>query len=632
MSISNPSDSAPHGEPTSHVMDQSDRLQSLPTEEHGHPPISTNIALDLAPPDLPQPHTVSPASLLPSNRLRRDENASEEEHAGAGRNENTERPAQDGPFGSDMPPMTGDHASTTESGHRRNEAVATDSSDELPGSSLWTHFTQLLQRIHDSITHVSGDRPVVPLHEESEYERSEAREHEEHDQSVGTENSARSNNLLDSQEDRASAVAVHDEPHNPSINQPASHQETDTRVQSEAPLEDSHASPQEAPANESTPDSVEHDRTSHEQTSPHLLVYIPSHASPFPFSFLYDTTACIAWPVLERAEQPVSDTNGENADTRTVHVLGMPFHISITMRPAPPDEVPDINKARAYVKELEVVDSELRMRMIRFGMSDIGIYGVVDDMSSQGQCVMGCGVCLEPYPTEDKPAWFTEGKPGEDETVVALPCPGFHTIHARCLFDWLSKRAPSKWTCPYCRAPIKGDVSTTKEAMHTIGLREHVRQKEREAGLRCDAPACLPYDSDDEKHRSPLIQLMPCRHEIHLDCLCMGMRIEMAQAQMNCSEIQGDQSSRHAGSKKETGRDLENPDEEEDAVDDNEYAWATSSTSLSTGMHSDSSSLDQDTIGKWVTCSACRKDAWARLPRRRQPRRMPRSVCTNLSS
>ena len=378
-------------------MDQSDRLQSLPTEEHGHPPISTNIALDLAPPDLPQPHTVSPASFLPSNRLRRDENASEEEHAGAGRNENTERPAQDGPFGSDMPPMTGDHASTTESGHRRNEAVATDSSDELPGSSLWTHFTQLLQRIHDSITHVSGDRPVVPLHEESEYERSEAREHEEHDQSVGTENSARSNNLLDSQEDRASAVAVHDEPHNPSINQPASHQETDTRVHSEAPLEDSHASPQEAPANESTPDSVEHDRTSHGQTSPHLLVYIPSHASPFPFSFLYDTTACIAWPVLERAEQPVSDTNGENADTRTVHVLGMPFHISITMRPAPPDEVPDINKARAYVKELEVVDSELRMRMIRFGMSDIGIYGVVDDMSSQGQCVMGCGVCLEPY-------------------------------------------------------------------------------------------------------------------------------------------------------------------------------------------------------------------------------------------
>ena len=175
-------------------------------------------------------------------------------------------------------------------------------------------------------------------------------------------------------------------------------------------------------------------------------------------------------------------------------------------------------------------------------------------------------------------------------------------------------------------------MSTTKEAMHTIGLREHVRQKEREAGLRCDAPACLPYDSDDEKHRSPLIQLMPCRHEIHLDCLCMGMRIEMAQTQMNCSEIQGDQSSRHAGSKKETGRDLENPDEEEDAADDNEYAWATSSTSLSTGMHSDSSSLDQDTIGKWVTCSACRKDAWARLPRRRQPRRMPRSVCTNPSS
>ena len=168
MSISNPSDSAPHGEPASHVMDQSDRLQSLPTEEHGHPPISTNIALDLAPPDLPQPHTVSPASLFPSNQLRRDENASEEEHAGADTNENTERPAQDGPFGSDMPPMTGDHASTTESGHRRNEAVATDSSDELPGRSLWTHFTQLLQRIHDSITHVSGDRPVVPLPEENE--------------------------------------------------------------------------------------------------------------------------------------------------------------------------------------------------------------------------------------------------------------------------------------------------------------------------------------------------------------------------------------------------------------------------------------------------------------------------------
>ena len=333
--------------------------------------------------------------------------------------------------------------------------------------------------------------------------------------------------------------------------------------------------------------------------SSRFFMYIPEQASPFPFPLLSDVGSNLVWPIIDCIERTGNQDTGEES-TRLVHVLGMPFHLTFTMRPSDPNDVPDSNKARAYVESLERVDAELRSRMAHFSITSASVESSND---ASMQHVSGCGVCLEPYPIEDKPAWFTEGTNEPDETVVAIPCHGFHTIHASCLVEWLSSKAPSQWSCPYCRAPLR---SNAKHNPPPMTLREYVRQKEREQGWRCDAPTCFPCYSDGEKHESPLIKLMPCRHEIHLDCLCTNMRIEMA----------------YSGAR--TCTDCED-DTDDDDTTDSMTEESESAPHLDANVHSTSdltlNCAENDTIGKWLTCSVCRRDAWALLPRRQRPRR-----------
>lgn len=333
--------------------------------------------------------------------------------------------------------------------------------------------------------------------------------------------------------------------------------------------------------------------------SSRFFMYIPEQASPFPFPLLSDVGSNLVWPIIDCIERTRNQDTGEES-TRLVHVLGMPFHLTFTMRPSDPNDVPDSNKARAYVESLERVDAELRSRMAHFSITSASVESSND---ASMQHVSGCGVCLEPYPIEDKPAWFTEGTNEPDETVVAIPCHGFHTIHASCLVEWLSSKAPSQWSCPYCRAPLR---SNAKHNPPPMTLREYVKQKEREHGWRCDAPTCFPCYSDGEKHESPLIKLMPCRHEIHLDCLCTNMRIEMA----------------YSGARSYT--DCEE-DTDDDDTNDSMTEERESAPHLDANVHLASdltqNCTENDTIGKWLTCSVCRRDAWALLPRRQRPRR-----------
>lgn len=167
----------------------------------------------------------------------------------------------------------------------------------------------------------------------------------------------------------------------------------------------------------------------------------------------------------------------------------------------------------------------------------------------------------------------------------------------------MPSKAPSQWSCPYCRAPLR---SNAKHNPPPMTLREYVRQKEREQGWRCDAPTCFPCYSDGEKHESPLIKLMPCRHEIHLDCLCTNMRIEMAYSgARSCTDCEDDT--------------------DDDDTTDSMTEESESAPHLDANVHSTSdltqNCAENDTIGKWLTCSVCRRDAWALLPRRQRPRR-----------
>lgn len=379
---------------------------------------------------------------------------------------------------------------------------------------------------------------------------------------------------------------------------------------------------------------------------PHFLIYIPRSNSPLPFSMLYDAQVGIAWPLIERTPPGTSIDIGaafheafnninmgieSNQEQPAFHILGIPFHVSFM---APPREDPDPEKAAAFVDKLETVDHELRMRMARFGLSNINVYGVLDDEALDGSSVVGCGICLEPYATEDRPLWFTGKEQGEMERVVAVPCSGYHTVHAACLRSWLSHKPPSKWSCPFCRAPLgaaaqqcaSNSRSAAEEASPDsheeappMSLREYVHERERKARWRCDAPACLPCYGDNGRF-SRMVQMMPCHHQIHLDCLCTSMSVECCNSRAN-------------------GTNDENEgyyDDIVDADDDDEESLRGSRSldwsSMESSVHSDPGvSTERDTIGKWVTCAACRKDAWAEVPTRRRPRRtlahsMSRSV------
>ncbi|WFD01570.1 RING-type E3 ubiquitin transferase [Malassezia obtusa] len=332
------------------------------------------------------------------------------------------------------------------------------------------------------------------------------------------------------------------------------------------------------------------------ENGPQFLMYIPRTVSPFPFAFLYDTEASLAWPILDQeASNPESD-----GPPRTVHVVGFPFRVSFSFR-TEPEEQADPERAAEYVRHLEHVDAELRKRMSRFGIGDLGM----DVFGESEGTVTGCGVCLEPYAIEDRPTWFVGEEQSEKEAVVVVPCRGFHTLHACCLRDWLANTPPSKWVCPFCRHSLREN-----EPCPT--LLEHVREKEREAGWRCDAPACLPRDLEHDgpcDARAPpafgtqLVTMHPCRHEVHMDCLCTAMSVEYSAAF--------------------EPTDAEASDE--DDTDASDTAGTDAEPLSQSRQLPPVECADQpvklDTVGKWVVCPSCRKDAWAQVPTCRRPSR-----------
>lgn len=354
-------------------------------------------------------------------------------------------------------------------------------------------------------------------------------------------------------------------------------------------------------------------------------LFVPFGASPLPFSFIYDSNTQTAWPIAQVT--PGTPPGGPSPDAPDSQqprlVAGPPFRIILDIQFASPPapEQPDAEKAAKYVKQLERADAELRARMARLGIGSIG--GFADSATSDEQdALLGCGICLDSYEAEDRPEWI-DGPKSQDEAVVAVPCPGHHTLHAGCLREWLAKLPPSQWTCPFCRASLSvnskantASASPSKSPTSSVQthptLRDEVRTRERTRGWRCDAPACLPRypissRADDghlelpetsEDMTTDLVKLVPCHHEVHLDCLCTSMRVENDLTGTN--EFDAFLSS----------DDDEASDDAELAIDgDDQPAQVDINTS------------QRSTVGKWVNCPACRKECWAELPLRRKPQR-----------
>lgn len=363
------------------------------------------------------------------------------------------------------------------------------------------------------------------------------------------------------------------------------------------------------PANPSDMDNADSYQSTPQDASsshppPSFLMYVPQDISPFLFGFLYDASSSMAWPILDQFERPEFDD--VNLSHRTIHILGRPFRLTVTINPVGAFEEADVDKLRTYLKGLEVVDAELRAQMSRLGMSDISEYDDTAENQSN-QSVTGCCICLEPYPEEDKSSLLDDEEQGLMERIIALPCPGFHTMHASCLFHWLKSKPPSKWTCPYCRTQLDPD-HPMKEASDATNkpqtLRELVRIESRRFGCKCDAPDC-PWHDETDAQASRMVQLLPCRHQIHLGCLC------------TCTQTTQTSTMYY--------EDDDTDEEEEESESDFENSYATSRMAHSEYISPSKENLPlkQDTIGKWVSCAACRKTAWAQVPTFRRPR--PRS-------
>ncbi|KDN44714.1 hypothetical protein K437DRAFT_274500 [Tilletiaria anomala UBC 951] len=384
-----------------------------------------------------------------------------------------------------------------------------------------------------------------------------------------------------------------------------------------------------------------------------------------------------------------------------------------------PQPQPDPAKAHAFVDALERADSELRLRMARLGMGDIGACGLGD-----GRGALGCGICLEGYGEDDRPEWLArsadERQRAQDAHVVAVPCAGHHTLHAGCLRAWLANLPPQKWTCPFCRASLSEQhihEVLTRAEKERVGssartLREEVRYRERVHGWRCNAPACLPrypasdllsgedvaistasgnsqpgQAAQDEKDKvipttgqsardeddtdffsTQLVTLIPCKHQLHVDCLCMALRIEddlkspadefvssddddaseselaaddAAQDPVADTDMTDGTGSARSGDTRRQGKgsrdgildpagsdaradvqggreknEDEDEDEDEDELEIGLGARGEQARDRTTGQ--------LKTIGKWIQCPTCRREAWAEFPARRKMRRQHR--------
>ncbi|KAE8266787.1 hypothetical protein A4X09_0g5561 [Tilletia walkeri] len=272
-------------------------------------------------------------------------------------------------------------------------------------------------------------------------------------------------------------------------------------------------------------------------------VFVPVGVSPFQFALLYDANYGLGWPVVPVEVDPASLAS--LGELRPHFMAGMPFQIAFHFHMGGEGDVqeeqPSKEKAEKYVANLERADAELRERMARLGLGDIGDYSDSSSSLMDTHGTQGCGICLEGFASEDKPEWVVGKQRAEDEAVVAVPCAGHHTLHASCLRGWLENVKPSAWTCPFCRGPLaippsiegsnqqqqpqqsqapaqgrdaataagtaqsdeeKRRLQAEQAQSQARSLRDEVRFRERQRGWRCDAAACLARYPADPKTSS----------------------------------------------------------------------------------------------------------------------------------
>lgn len=314
-------------------------------------------------------------------------------------------------------------------------------------------------------------------------------------------------------------------------------------------------------------------------STPQDAIFIPRSVSRFPFNILYAADDGCAWPVISlQVPEPGIFQVRQNLGMRhSPHFVALaPFflHLEILIPPS-------AEKANTFVDSLETADAELRSRMARLGIGNIG-------EDSQ----LGCPVCLDNYDdSADRPEWL-DGQEAQNNRVAVVPCPGFHTMHRKCLKEWLTANSPSHWSCPMCRCSISADELTgARMGKSTNGaaslqkaieaksqsLREEIHKRERKQGFLCDYPACFPdYDAGIDAAKTLLdrqiVKLAPCNHELHLECLCTSMKVT-------------------GGLTRPTPEDAE-----EDTYDEE---------TLRRGY---------TLAGKWVECPIDKKEVWTQIP------------------
>ncbi|CAD6941948.1 unnamed protein product [Tilletia controversa] len=438
-------------------------------------------------------------------------------------------------------------------------------------------------------------------------------------------------------------------------------------------------------------------------------IFVPVGVSPFAFALLYDANHGLGWPVVA-LEYPSPQGEGEEparGENRPHLAAGMPFQISFHFQTTTNEEVEEPSKemAEKYVADLERADAELRERMARLGLGDIGDYSDPSSSLMDTHGTQGCGICLEPFATEDKPEWVVGKQRAEDEAVVAVPCAGHHTLHASCLRGWLENVKPSAWTCPFCRGTLTippsiagsngaqsaqrqqqqhqprgsaspGNAERSDEEKRRLeaeqaqsqarSLRDEVRLREKQRGWRCDAAACLPRYPADSKTTSDkdeggsvsddpdseLLELAPCHHEIHVGCLKTAMRIQAdlltpitTDAEDEADDEDGDEEEAEENAAVETAtltttttepidvvadtqdrkRKRESDpngsppsDQDESLVMPMDAGGSTVATKTTTTATAAVAGLPRRptrrTVGKWVSCPACRSECWAEIP------------------
>lgn len=292
----------------------------------------------------------------------------------------------------------------------------------------------------------------------------------------------------------------------------------------------------------------------------------------------------------------------------------------------------NVARIKRFVDDLDTADAELRLRMARLGIGEVG-----DDATGEGR--PGCAVCIETFDIDDKPEWAV-GPEAHDQRVVITPCGGFHLFHRICIRQSLEAvESWRQWACPMCRTSLRdAEAKRVEEAeeMSRAGvasangtsykttqksLREEIRRREKERGYLCDYPACYPtYDTeppptakiaeaeDDGQDDGQdavarleaeldrrLITLKPCGHQVHRECLTTVLRVEDRHA----LEIEAEEGEEDDG-------------DAEDELSNREASAGLDDEKGNGPCRSASSSVHE--VGRWVKCPIDKADVWAMIP------------------